>query len=198
MTIIDVFRQQPVADVDDEAIKLLSLRMFNMLASAQALALCGYAQNAAILGRDLLETVFLIDLFKRDPSAIKRWREAKTSAQKAEFKPVAVRTVLDQLDGFTEGKRAKLYKEFCELASHPTPRAAQMLRAGNGLAHGGPFHNANGLRAVVSELGRLALQVGLHVAGFHKLDEKSADAVIHFGETRLAWLSEFYPGAVQT
>lgn len=196
MNVVTVFTRQPISSVDDEAIKLLSLRTFNMLASAQGLVLCGYAQNVAILGRDLLETVFLMDLFKRDPPAIQRWREAHTASQKAEFNPASVRKSLDLKDGFAEANRGKLYKAFCELAVHPTPRAAQMLRAGNGLAHGGPFYNANGERAVIAELGRLALQVGERAISFLQLDEASADAVIHFGETRTEWAHQFYPGLV--
>jgi hypothetical protein len=193
MNAIDAVRQAPIVDRDDEDMKLLALRMFNMMACSQSLALCGYAQCAAMLARDLLETVFLVDLFSRDCSAIKRWREASTSGAKSEFKPVAVRKKLDDLDGFTSGKRGKLYKLFCELAAHPTPGGAQMLRAGNGLAHGGPFHNPNGLRAVVAELGRLAIQIGEKVLGMVPPGNTTCQqAEKRFLQVKGEWVDVFY------
>jgi hypothetical protein len=37
------------------------------------LALSGYHQNSALILRDVMEMVFLLDLFAGDPSLIERW-----------------------------------------------------------------------------------------------------------------------------
>ena len=89
----------------------------------------GYSQNSAMILRDILETVFLLDYLEKDRSKIARWRTASDRERRKEFKPVAVREALDKRDGFTSGRREKLYKELCELAGHPTPSGFAMLRS---------------------------------------------------------------------
>ncbi|MGE8941828.1 hypothetical protein ACO2I3_07945 [Leptospira interrogans] len=59
----------------------------------------------ALILRDVLETVFLVDYFRMKRSAITKWRMA------------------DQCDGFTNKKRPKIYELFSELAGQiPTAR----------------------------------------------------------------------------
>jgi hypothetical protein len=43
--------------------------------------LSGYSQNSALLLRDVMETVFLIDYFAGDRSLIERWRFADKKAR---------------------------------------------------------------------------------------------------------------------
>ncbi|HER25503.1 MAG TPA: hypothetical protein ENI69_00165, partial [Rhodospirillales bacterium] len=54
-------RQNEAVDEDKETIQLLGIRIFNGLASALKLMFSGYYQTAALQGRDILETAFLLD-----------------------------------------------------------------------------------------------------------------------------------------
>jgi hypothetical protein len=108
-----------------------------------------------------LETVFLIDYFAGDRILIERWRFADKKARIKDFGPVKVREALDARDGFTEKKRFATYEMFSELAGHPTMKSAFMMRPQpDGEAVIGPFVEVTTLEAVVSEMGRLAIQVG--------------------------------------
>jgi hypothetical protein len=69
----------PLASSSDENLKVavvLGMRTFNAFAASIKLALSGYHQNSALILRDVMETVFLLDLFAGDPSLIERWRHA--------------------------------------------------------------------------------------------------------------------------
>jgi len=66
------------------------------------MALLGYSQNSALILRDVLETVFLIDYFAGGRTPIERWRFAEKQARMKDFGPVKVREALDARDGFTE------------------------------------------------------------------------------------------------
>ncbi|WP_346913156.1 hypothetical protein [uncultured Roseibium sp.] len=84
-----------------------------------------------------------------------------------EFSPVKVREALDARDGFTSKRRAEMYELFSELAGHPTMKSAWMMRPQKeGDAVIGPFMEATALEAVVSEMGRLAVQVGEQINAF--------------------------------
>jgi SAM-dependent methyltransferase len=72
------------------------------IAASVGLALLGYSQNSALILRDVLETVFLIDYFAGDRTPIERWRFAEKKARMKDFGPVKVREALDARDGFTE------------------------------------------------------------------------------------------------
>ncbi len=75
---------------------MLGMRMFNAFGASLKLALSGYVQNGALLMRDILETVFLMDLFCGERDLIKKWRFAKKEL-KADFRrqPCARRSTLD-------------------------------------------------------------------------------------------------------
>ena len=107
---------------------MLGIRTFNAFGASLKLALSGYSQNGALVMRDILETVFLIDLFQGDRKLIKKWRLADKTTLDKEFMPVTVRMALDSRDGFTSKKREAIYKLFSELAGHPTMKSALMLR----------------------------------------------------------------------
>lgn len=120
MDLADVLRQFDTADEDLKVVQLLGMRTFNAFGGSVKLALSGYSQNSALILRDVLETVFLIDYFAGDRTLIERWRFADKKARLRDFGPVKVREALDARDGFTNKKRFAMYEMFSELAGHPT------------------------------------------------------------------------------
>ena len=128
MNLADVLRQFNTQNEDLKVIQMLGIRTFNAFGASLKLALSGYSQNGALVMRDILETVFLIDLFQGDRKLIKKWRLADKTTLDKEFMPVKVRMALDSRDGFTSKKREAIYKLFSELAGHPTMKSALMLR----------------------------------------------------------------------
>lgn len=194
MDLIDVFRQVPTDDEDLKVVQALGIRIFNTFGASLKLLLSGYSQGAALLLRDVLETVFLLDLFRTNKGAIARWRHATQKERHAEFRPVKVREALDKRDGLTTKKRAELYNLFSELAGHPSMQSFAMLRPKGMDIHGGPFIDSSALEAVLSEMGRLALQVGEVVGSYiPKAFEPGQGAISLFNDQKLTWVREFYP-----
>ncbi|NTH81478.1 hypothetical protein G6K97_30500 [Agrobacterium rhizogenes] len=199
MDLADVFRQFDTADEDLKVAQLLGMRTFNAFGASLKLALSGYGQNSALIMRDILETAFLFDLFRGDRTLIARWRVADKKARMKEFGPVKVREALDARDGFTSMKRFEMYELFSELAGHPTMKSAWMMRPQKeGDAVIGPFVETTALEAVLSEMGRLAIQVGEILDAFFPTDWRQGIATrLAFAKIKRAWLSEFYPSASQ-
>lgn len=108
MDIADLLRQVPTDDEDLKGVQMLGMRLFNAFAASLKLALSGYGQNSALILRDVLETVFLLDCFGTDHAAIRCWRTAAEKAWRKEFAPRTVRDALDKRDGFTGKRRAQL------------------------------------------------------------------------------------------
>lgn len=195
MDLADTLRQVPNEDEDLKIIRLMGMRMFNALAASLKLALSGYSQNSALIMRDILETVFLTDFFGHEPAAVSRWRLADRKSRMKDFSPIRVRESLDARDGHVKRKRAEMYEMLSELAAHPTMQSAEMLRpTKGGSAVIGPFVEATSLEAVLSELGRLAVQVGEVLSGFVPLDFRKGQGVLsRFSSLKSMWLQEFYP-----
>ena len=195
MDLADIFRQYPTDDEDLKVIQLLGMRIFNAFGASLKLALSGYGQNSALVIRDILETVFLLDLFKGKKELIEQWRFADKREQMKKFSPVKVRIALDTRDGFTGKKRAKIYELFSELASHPTMKSDWMMRPqreGNAVI--GPFVEKTMLEAVISEMGRLAIQFGEILNQFFpEKFEQGVPAQMAFTEAKKIWIEEFYP-----
>jgi hypothetical protein len=191
MELADMHRQMGSDDEDQKVIRLLGMRCFNAFAASIKLSLSGYWQVSAMVLRDVLETVFLLDLFQSDPKLIAEWR--KSDDQK-KFKPYNVRNALDIRDSNSGQKRAKLYKLFCELAAHPTMKSDLMMRPkSDGDAFIGPFITETALEAVVSEMGKLAVQVGeLLLPYLAKDDPNTMLSRNHFASTKSAWMQEFW------
>jgi hypothetical protein len=99
MNMADGLRQFETEDEDLKLIQVLGMRTFNDFGAAVKLCLSGYYQNAALILRDVLETTFLIDLFRGDRTLIAQWRLADKASRLRDFKPVRVRTLLDNRDG---------------------------------------------------------------------------------------------------
>ena len=194
MNLAYVLRQFPTDDEDMKLIQILGMRMFNAFGSCTKLGLSGYNQNSALIMRDVLETVFLLDWFKDNKNDIERWRLADRRERMKHFSPLRVREALDARDGFTEKKRAKHYELLSELAAHPTMSSVLMMRPQqDGDAVIGPFIESTTLEAVLAELGRLAIQGGEVLD--HFFPETWNDAVAAraaFSELKLQWIDVFY------
>ena len=161
MDLADLFRQFPTEDEDVKLIQVLGMRTFNAFGASLKLALSGYWQNSALVMRDILETVFLLDLFKGDRTKIERWRFAGERERTNEFSPFKVRKALDHRDGLQDKKRQERYKRFSMLAAHPTMSSVDMMRPQkDGYAVSGPFFELRFLHAVLTEMGCLAVEVG--------------------------------------
>jgi hypothetical protein len=187
---------------DDENLKvavILGMRTFNAFAASIKLTLSGYHQNSALILRDVMETVFLLDLFAGDPSLIERWRFADKKARMKDFSPVKVREALDARDGFTSKKRFEMYELFSELAGHPNMKSSWMMRPQkDGDAVIGPFMEAAALEAVISEMGRLAVQVGEQIDRFFPANwDQGTPSRVAFAQLKQNWINTFYPTAAR-
>lgn len=195
MDLAEALQQFKTDDEDMRIIQILGMRMFNALGASLKLAFSGYIQNAALIMRDILETVFLLNLFRIEHDAIRRWRIADKRERFREFSPVKVRNALDEHDGFEGEKRAKYYAMFSELAGHPNMNSILMMRPSrDGDAVIGPFIELTSLEAVLSEMGCLAIQVGEQLDAFFPqkwaCGKASRDA---FARMKLEWINKFYP-----
>lgn len=197
MNMADGLRQFETDDEDLKLIQVLGMRTFNAFGSAVKLCFSGYYQNAALILRDVLETAFLIDLFRGDRTLIVKWRMADRATRLKEFAPVKVRIRLDDRDGFTELKRAAMYEMFSELAGHATMPSIAMLRPNGMDAQIGPFFDPTALEAVLSESGRLAVQVGEQLDAFMPDPMGKAMALRYdFATTKMQWMGTFYGDGV--
>lgn len=197
---VSVNLQQILGTTEDfQVIDMLSKRFFNALGASQKLALSGYYQNSALILRDVLESVFLIDLFRRRTESIAEWRNANRKIMKKEFSPMAVRIKLDKMDGTESSRREQIYRDFCELAGHPTMKSSSMLSPiKGGSSVNGPFVEKTSLSAVLNETGRLALQVGGHLLDFYpsESDVKNKQRE-KFYKVGSLWVKNFYPDALK-
>lgn len=194
MDLADILRQFDTNDENLKVIQILGMRVFNAFGSSIKLALSGYAQNSALILRDILETVFLLDYFNGDREAIKQWRFADEREIKRRFKPVDIRMALDRRDGHTDMKRYEIYKLFSELAGHPTMKSAYMMRPQkDGDAVIGPFIEKTTVDAVLSEMGKLAVQAGEILDAFFPEDWTTPlPAREAFTEKKREWITTFY------
>lgn len=193
MDVLDVLRQAPIDDEDLKVIQGLGIRSFNRFASAIKLMLSGYSQGAALLLRDVLETVFLVDYFTSNPADLTIWRTADKVTRKRKFKPVKIREALDARDGVTGQKRRAMYETFSELAAHPSMESFAMLRTKGMGIQSGPFVEQASLEAVLSEIGRLADLVGEVFGHFLPKDSEYGIKTINaFRLQKIEWTKEFY------
>ena len=103
MDLADILRQLPTDEEDIKVVQVLGMRIFNAFGAGVKLALSGYAQNSALIMRDILETIFLMNLFNGDRATIERWRLADKKERMKNFSPIRVREALDARDGFDGG-----------------------------------------------------------------------------------------------
>lgn len=195
MDLADVYRQWPTTDEDLRVTQFLGMRVTNAFCSSLKLLLSGYGQNAALIQRDILETVFLLDLFNSHRHLIERWRHADKQARMKEFSPVKVREQLDARDGNTTKKRAEMYEMFSILAGHPNMNSTLMMRPQkDGDIFVGPFIEATALEAGIGEMGRLAVQFGESMAAFLPSDRPVfVETKSYFAGLKMQWWQTFYP-----
>src|SRR5262245_44803508 len=87
ISLIFVYTHDHTAENDDQVtLKMLGIRLFNAACSAVKLGLSGYYQNAFALIRDIMETGFLIDLFRTSPEKVAIWKTADDKIMYKEFK----------------------------------------------------------------------------------------------------------------
>lgn len=192
MSLAKVVVDYPTGDEDFKVIKMLSIRMFNAFGASLKLILSGYHQNGALVMRDTLETLFLMDLFRTDSSSIQHWRFADKKQMKEMFSPLAVRKTLDKRDGLNTMKRAETYKMFSELAAHPNMHSQHMLKAekGGDIVMG-PFMEFSSLKSGISELGRLAIQSGEIMNAFLPGNWNPEDVCTSFAWIKQKWIQAF-------
>ena len=141
--------------------------------------------------------MFLTDYFRTERSAIETWRMADRTTRLRDFKPVKIRQMLDQRDGFTTKKRAELYEMFSELAAHASMAGIQMLRPKGDDIYIGPFFDVTALHATICEMGRLSAQIGEVTGSFVPAEwPLGKTALTAFNQTKIAWLKRFYPSSL--
>jgi hypothetical protein len=194
MNLIQFFVREHVAvDADHQATQLLGIRLFNGFGSALRLMMAGYYQPAAMIQRDLLETVFLIAYLHLYPEKILTWRTADGKTRLKEFAPVRIRIALDEHQGVIKKKREAAYKLFCELAAHPTYKGFHML-APEGLgARVGPFLDEPKLKALIEEHARLAIQAAeAFTVFFPTVTLADIENKLSFMEVSSEWVQRYY------
>jgi hypothetical protein len=197
MELADVLRQFATRDEDLKVVQMLGMRTFNAFGASLKLMLSGYHQNSALVLRDVLETTFLLDLFRGDRSLIEHWRFSDKKTRMKDFSPVKVREALDARYGNTSRKRFEMYEMFSELAGHPTMNSHLMMRPEKGGdAVIGPFMEFTTLQAGIFEMGRLAVQVGESLDAFVPADWGLPSRLV-FGRLKRDWFSTFYPDAAK-
>ena len=200
MDIADVFRRFDTNDEDLKVIQILGMRTFNAFGASLKLTLSGYFQNSALVMRDILETVFLLDLFRTDRTLIKKWRLADKKDRKRDFSPLKVREALDSRDGLTSKKRFEKYELFSELAGHPNMKSSLMMRPHkDGDAVIGLFMEKSSLEATISEMGHLAIQAGEIIPDFYPNNWLiGLPTRLSFAAIKNRWITTFYSGAISS
>ncbi len=165
---LDLISRLPAAhphrDEDELIIFRLMVRCFNSAASSLRLLRCGYYQPAFSMIRDLIETTFLLDLFKREKAEIAEWRSLPAKDREARFKPVRVRERLDKLDGFKEARRAAAYKLLSTYAAHPTPEGFIIISPDR-MTSVGPFPDQKRLTSGLQELAKHLTYAAVLISG---------------------------------
>lgn len=148
-----ILKHHPYSTDDKETVVALRLgvRLFNSSGAALHLARDGFYQPAIAMIRDVLEIMFLVDLFRRDRTEFRDWLNLDAKKRNDRFKMVAVRKKLDEMDGFKERKRAKAYKLLSNYAAHVSPEGFSIISPG-GMTQIGPFVNSGLFKAVIEEL----------------------------------------------
>lgn len=194
MNLADTFRQMKTDDENLKVVKILGMRVFNAFASSLRLALSGYVQNSTLIIRDIIETIFLLDLFSRQHELIEEWRFMDEAERRKRFAPVKVREALDERDGYSSARRAEHYRLFSELAGHPNMKSSWMMRPEkNGDAVIGPFMEFTALQAVLSEAGKLAILFGEVLDRFMPTGwEQSRQPRETFASLKATWIERIF------
>jgi hypothetical protein len=146
----------PLDEPDQITVLRLGIRMINAAGSAGEATLSGFYEPAASQVRDLIEVGFLLDLFRREPGEVTRWRELEDKERRKQFSAFELRTRLDKLDGFVEKQREAAYNFFTKHGTHVDPKTI-VLSAPNMMSMVGPFPNRDRVVALSFEIARYYL-----------------------------------------
>lgn len=196
MDLLNYFVRNASLDTDDErVIAQLAIRVFNDMGAAWKLIASGYFQVAAMVQRDVVETVFLVGYFRLKPEMVAVWRTADEKTRRDTFKPVAIRIALDDAAGKGVSKRKAIYSMFSTLAAHPTFESLAMLRPDGKDAVIGPYMEAKWLNALLAEHAKAALQAGMEFNNFLRYDTPESHAMTFNMMTAMMTWMERYHGA---
>src|SRR5215204_3928786 len=189
----ELLRLYPHKSEDELIVLRLGVRVLNDAGASLKNARSGYYQPALALVRDMIETGFLLVLFKREPARIQAWTTATERVRKRDFGPAAVRKRLDELDGHTQQVRQTVYSEFSIYAAHPHPRGFSVISP-NDMTEIGPFPDRDRVKACVDELVRHFTNIVLGFLG-HIPHEEAALAEIkaRFLATLDPWMRTYMP-----
>jgi hypothetical protein len=183
---------EPHKDSEDLILLRLAIRCFNSGAASLRLVRCGYWQAAFALTRDLLETFFLLDLLSCDRKEAKRWHSLSEKERRDEFHPAKVRKKLDARDGFTDGKRRKVYDRLSGYAAHPTPEGFSLISP-DMMTRVGPFPNEKNLRAALQELAMRLTNAAAVISSVAKTDTPTTKSLkIDFYNRFNHWTSKYH------
>lgn len=176
-------------DTDDDITMLrLGIRLINAAGAGGLAALSGYYQQAAGQVRDLIEVGFLLDLFRRDPKQINRWRVCDEKARRKNFSASALRDMLNALDGSSEDRRNVAYQLFSRHGTHVTPNAI-ILMSPNMNTMIGPFPDRDRVVALSFDLARyLAAGATYLISWLEGKDLPHDENTRHYREARVSFL----------
>lgn len=181
MDLLHYYATSVLGDTDDKrAIQYLGLRVFNDLAAAWQLMSTGYFQVSAMVQRDIVETVNLVNDFYYRPERISLWRTGSAEERKNLFKPWQIRKALDERMGLGPSRRGAIYAMFSTVAAHPTIEGLEMLKPrGSNDADVGPFMDEGWLRPLLVEHAMLSLQAGMAFNLFLHVETLEARTIAH-------------------
>jgi hypothetical protein len=165
----------------------LLVRLLNSTNASLKLARAGYFQPAFTLVRDVLELEFLVDLFTRDRKYLTQWISLHDRDRDRKFKQVNIRTILDNLDGNTQKRRAKAYKILSKYAAHASPHAFHLISPDN-FTKVGPFPSGDVISAFLHELAKHVQFASLNFyALLSPLPEEVEPEQINFASCLMHW-----------
>lgn len=193
MNVIYAFANDHVHGSEDElTLQFLGIRLFNAAAVSIKLALSGYYQKAFVHVRDILETYFLVDHLRANPSDIQVWKNADKKRLSKEFAPRHIREKLDKRDRYTSGQRKAIYDLISEHASHATYRGFQLTTQG-GLGRIGPFVDEAKLQAWLEEMAkRFGHAAIVLLSDFEGKDVRLDLTRKHYLEVMNAWGAKYF------
>lgn len=132
-------------------VQRLWIRYLNSIIGGYSLIRSGIYQQGMMLIRDIVETTFLLDLFRREPSKILEWTNSTVKDRMKNFSPLRIREQLDCMDSFEGRKREKQYKFLSNFGTHPTPEGFQVFSP-NMQSKIGPFADHERFKACMQDL----------------------------------------------
>lgn len=106
---------------DENAQVLLELvtQMLSSASAAMLLLMSGYCRQSFAVQRHMLETGFLLDLFRSDESELHEWLKYRDNLKTVGFRVKTVTKKLDARDNLPAESRLDSYRAVSNLAVHP-------------------------------------------------------------------------------